>query len=114
MGEDRPPTKLKTRAWACLPDLVILPLGVFLGTVGLCPGPYRESDAVAMLGLGIVGVISGLGGGLRLMRGIRLGIQPLRTLGTLSLGSAAVVGIVGWIYSSEARNYIHYITHRGH
>lgn len=114
MEEDQASAGLKAGAWAYLPDLLILPLGAFLGAVGPCPGPYHESDAVGMLGLGIAGVISGLGGGLRLVRGIRLGIQPLRILGIFSLGSAAVVGVVGWIYSSEARNYIHYITHRGH
>jgi hypothetical protein len=114
MEEDRAPAKLTARSWAYLPDLVILPLGVFLGAVGMCPGPYNKSDAAAMLGLGILGPISALGGGLRLIRGIRRGVHPLRILGALSLGSAALVGVVGWIYSSAIRDYIHNVLHRGH
>jgi hypothetical protein len=104
----------RARAAAYLPDLLILPLGAFLGAVGLCPRPDSNSDALAMLGLGIAGALSAPGGGVRLMRGIRRGVQPLQIVGALSLGSAALVGTVGWIYASEARNYIHYITHRFH
>lgn len=114
MEKDRAPAKLKTKGWSYLSDLVILPLGVFLGAVGLRPGPYSKSDAAGVLGLGIGGMMVALGGGVRLMRRIRRGVQPLRILGALSLGSAALVGVVGWIYSSEARDYIHYLTHRGH
>ena len=114
MEKGRTLAKFKAGIWLCWLSLVVLPLGVFLGAVGMCAGPSSKNGAVALLSLGACGMIAAIYGGFNVLRGIQFGSWPLRILGLLSLCSAALVGLVGWLYAFEARDYLDYALHSGH
>jgi hypothetical protein len=113
MEEDRALAKLKAGIWVSWLSLVILPLGVFLGAVGICAGPSSKNAAVVMLAVGACGMIAAMYGGFNVLRGIQLGPWPLRIFSLLSLCSAALVGLVGWLYAFEARDYLDYVLRSG-
>jgi hypothetical protein len=112
--KNRALAKFKSGLWVCWISLAILPLGIFLGAVGMCGGgPRSTSGAVAMLGLGVGGVLAGLYGGFNVLQGIHFGSWPLRIFGVVSLCSGLIVGFVGWFYALEARDYLDYLFHGG-
>jgi len=114
MEKDRALARFQAGLWVCWFSLLILPLGVFLGAVGMCAGPRSKDGAAALLSLGFCGIVAALYGGFTVLRGIRLGTWPVRIFDALSLCSAVLVGFAGWLYSLEARDYLYYVLGRGH
>jgi hypothetical protein len=98
--------KLKTGLWVCWISLVILPLGVLLGAIGMCAGPTSTNGAIAMLAFGACGMIAALYGGYNVLRGIQFGSWPLRIFSVLSVGCAVLVILAGLLFTGEARDYL--------
>jgi hypothetical protein len=92
--------------WACWLSLVILPIGIFFGAVGMCAGPRSKTGAFAILAVGIAGIAATIYSFFQVMRGFKAGDAWLRLSAIVSLFSAIVVGIFGAIYSLEAWTYI--------
>lgn len=106
--------ELKAGLWTCWLSLAILPLEVLFGAIGICPGPRDAKGAVALLGVGVFGIIVTLYSAFTVVRGIRFGGWLLRLFGALSLCSAALVGLVSWVYALEAREYLGYVLQSHH
>ncbi len=68
-------------------SLIILPLGGFLGALGICAGPRNESGAFLLLAVGVAGIAVALYGGYQVVRYIRSGDWPARLIGVLSLAA---------------------------
>jgi len=104
--------KLKKGLWICWLSLVILPIGVLFGAVGMCAGPNSGSHGLVLLTVGFAGIGATIYTFFHVLRGIRAGGWALRLFATLSLFLAIVVGLMGGIYSLEAWDYLAYVFRR--
>ena len=107
-------SKLKKWTWlSFVAFVIILPVGAFIGAVGMCAGPSSTPDAFVILAVGVAGIATALYAAFRVIRGIRFGSWPLRIFGMLSLLTSIFVGFVGWIYALEAVDGLKYFLNIG-
>lgn len=101
-------TKLKKGLVVSFLSLLVLPLGVFLGAVGMCAGPSNKQNAILLLLVGVAGIVAAGYSAFRVVRGIRYGGWPLRLAGLISLAVSVLAGFVGWIWAVEAIDALRY------
>jgi hypothetical protein len=104
--------KLKKGIWTCWLSLVILPIGIFFGAIGMCAGPGNGRSATAMLAVGVAGIAATIYSFVQVIRGFRVGNGPLRLFAILSLCSSILAGLFGALCSLEAWDYITYVFRR--
>jgi hypothetical protein len=100
--------KLKKGLAVSLVSLLVLPLGVFLGAVGMCAGPSSKQNAFLLLFVGIAGISAAGYAAFRVLRGVRYGGWPLRVMGLMSLGVSVLAGLIGWMWAAEAIQALKY------
>jgi hypothetical protein len=72
----------------------------------MCAGPRSTSGALAILAVGIAGIVATIYSFSQVVRGFKAGDAWLRVSAVVSLFSAIFVGLFGAIYSTEAWAYI--------
>jgi hypothetical protein len=110
---DKRIAKLKMGMLVSCSSLVILPLGVLFGAIGICAGPSSKDGAFALLSLGAGGIAVALYAGFQVLRGIRFGSWPLRIAGLLSLVAGLLTGLFGSLYAVEAVDALKYYLRGG-
>ena len=89
-------------------SLLVLPLGVFLGAVGMCAGPSSKENAVLLLFVGAGGILTAGYATFRVARSVRYGSWAL-LLGLVSLAVSVLAGFVGWLWAVEAIDALKYL-----
>ena len=95
MDDARRLRRLNKGIWTCWLSLVILPIGIFFGAVGMCAGPRSKSGAFAILAVGIAGIAATTYSIFQVIRGFKAGDGWLRFSAIVSLLAAIVVGLHG-------------------
>jgi hypothetical protein len=111
MEQNTRPTKLKTGLWLSWLSLLILPLGVFFGFIGMCAGPNGKDGAILLFGLGICGAATAVYGGFLVLRDLRFGTWGMQVAAVFAVAAGFFAGTVGWIYAAVAaellRDFLH-------
>jgi hypothetical protein len=105
---DERASKLKKGIGFSLLSPIILPLGGFLGALGICAGPRSETGAFLLLAVGVAGIGAAIYGGYQVVRNIRHGDWPARLIGILSLGVGLFGVFLGWLFAFEAQDALKY------
>jgi hypothetical protein len=101
--------KVKKGVVVSLLSLLVLPLGVFLGAVGICAGPSSKANAVLLLCVGAGGISAAGYAAFRVLCGVRYGSWPLRVMSLLSLAASVLAGFIGWLWAVEAVDALNYL-----
>jgi hypothetical protein len=104
--------KLTKGIWFSWLSLLMFPLAVLLGFVGVCAGPESTGGAWLLFSIGAFGFLAAVYGAFRIIRGIRFGGWILRILGVLSFCTAILAGYIGWelarFGAESVREFLHF------